>query len=334
MKKSGKKLGIILLLMGIMILGVLGCEKKEVSKKPQEEPKKNEEPQKEEPAQEEKVLNVGVLKNLDMLPGIMIENEDLDQKAGFSLNLVVYDTAKELEEDFSQHKVDVIFGDLSEEFTLKGKGLEARIIGRTDGDVVLLTGQNSGIDQVDQCKDMDVILSKQPEMLYSLHYLLAQFNFRGDFVKNRQVSSYDDVLEMVNADDQKLYLLPEPYATKAVEKGAKVLARNYDSRFCPGAILTTAMVADEHMELLENFGKAYNEAVELMATMEAAEIKAKLLNNDKTSAYIERVESFPEYRLMQVPTDEELMDAYEWAKNNQLFNGEYNREDCILKVVE
>ncbi|MBE5905499.1 MAG: hypothetical protein E7277_01730 [Lachnospiraceae bacterium] len=298
------KFGKIIVGIGILVcVGAcaVGCQKK--AEKKVEKAKNVVTSEKEDTT----TFTVWVENSLEKKPFEVMVEKGYDKEGGFQLQ---FSESSMPEEGLKDGKIQVIAGEYADVFLLQEQDIDARIIGNVTNDLVLLATADSQITNMAQMKDEEVWHKKDSDA-YALSYLLAQANYRNDYVKNREAASYEQIVKAMESGEAKLAILPKPYADKMLEAGAVCLAASSESRFCDRCLLASFRAINEQKALFEAFGKAYEQAVNDLAATDAQ----------------------VEYSLLVQPEDEVLYDVYLYSKDLWNLRREYQRKNLVQTIT-
>lgn len=323
--------GILIL---VLVLGMAGCQKKTPVNNPDSDMEQEEGPTagyETEPEEEEElpVVTVGVCKTMDALPLFLMQEEDLDRERGFVLNVQQFGTFAEQKQALLDGVLDGVLTDSATVFAVKEQGTELRIVGPADTVVCLLAGPKVEATELSECRGKMVCMPENTGMEYILDYMLAQSNYVDTYVDKSQADAYETVLMILREEPDLLVLLPEPYAGMARQQGAVVLATSQECGLSPFVTAFCKGFLDNNEDLAAGFCQAYRQAVTDLSTKTEEEkrslfsVHGGLENQDLEGL------TWNDYRLSQVPSEEELEDVYFWCQSKGLYSGEFDLGNLI-----
>ncbi|SFQ14880.1 hypothetical protein SAMN02910358_00875 [Lachnospiraceae bacterium XBB1006] len=244
-------------------------------------------------------LTVQVEDVLEKKPFLLMAERGYDEEEGFQL---AFSTKKDV-------PAAILVGEYADVFRLKAKGEERYIIGNATNDVVLLANSDCGVETIAEAKGRTVWRKKDADA-YALAYLLAQENYRSDYVLQDEADTYEQVVDAFINRQAELAILPRPYADALLKKGAIKLGSTADSRFCDRCILADKKLLKEQNALFSAFARAYQKAIEDLVLDEPD----------------------MEYTLLLQPEEETLYDVYLFCKEKWKISEEYNRADVVTTI--
>lgn len=325
------------MLILVFILGLAGCQKKTPVNNPDTEADQQEEPVKEPDKDEESDLpevTMGVCRTVDVLPLFTMQTQELDFEQGFGLTIIQYDTFEELNTAFQNNELDGMLTDSATVMASQGQERKLSIIGPADGEVSLLAGADAGVRELSQCNGKMVCMPEDTGMEYILDYLLAQNNYVDTYVDKSKADSYETVLSILSEEPDMLVLLPEPYAAMAKQQGAVELTNTKTYGLMPFVTAFGKDFLEEKADLARAFSMAYQQAVTTLATQDRQEKLSLFSANTGLSEEAITDMELPEYRMSQIPSEEELEDVYYWCLSRELYTGEFNRNDMVYDPGE
>lgn len=324
--------GILIL---VMILSVTGCQKKSPVSNSDTDIKQQEEPEpvtEEESSEEEENLpeiTVGVCKTLDTLPLFLMQEEGLDRSAGFVLKVEQFDTFAGQSEAVKNGELDGVLTDTASVIAWKGQGTQLRIVGPADMAVSLLAGPKAGVSELSQCRGKMVCMPENTGMEYILDYMLAQNNYVDTFVDKSKADAYETVLQILSEEPDILVVLPEPYAGMARKQGAVELATTAER----GPLTFVSAFREEFLtdkaELAAAFQTAYQQAASNLADKTGEEKLSLFASYTGLTDRNPEGTLWSEYRLTQIPSEEDLEDVYYWCQSKGLYEEEFDRNSMV-----
>lgn len=247
-------------------------------------------------------LRFGVLSDVDSLPFLVARDEGLYTAAGLEVKLVPFQSPVERDAAFQAGAVDGVIGDVLGAALAVQNGFPVAIAAATDGRYALLVGPEAKNLTVRGLAGTPVAGSSNTVIHYLVHRFLTEAGVPPAEVKLLAVPKMPVRLEMVLGGQVSAAGLPEPMATVAVARGARVLADSDSLGADPGAVLFTRAFLDTRSADAAAFLKA--------AATAGARINA---DNGKYRPYLTEKAGFPAeaaqtfrfvaYRPVRLPSD-------------------------------
>ena len=141
-----------------------------------------------------------------------------------------------------------------------------------------------------------------------------------------------DRLELLRNDKIDLGLMPEPFATLALNDGAILLGSANEFGLYPAVSAFSQTALDEKGEAIHNLYKAYNEAVDYMNKTDIRDYEETVI---KAVGYPEemigKIEIKP-FRTSELPPKSEIEKAIAWASNKGLCSPDLKYEQMVFDV--
>lgn len=264
------------------------------------------------------VLRIGMMSSSDVIPFVLINENGLADKYNIQLDLQLFTSAQERDAAFQTGELDGVLTDYIGICMYQNAGFDVRITGITDGDFILMAGKNTGINNINEIKGKSIAISQNTLIDYTLDNILVNNNMSGDDIVKELVPRIPDRLELLRNDKIDLGLMPEPFATLALNDGAINLGSANEFGLYPAVSAFSKAALDEKEEAIHNLYIAYNEAVDYMNNTAIKEYEETVI---KAVGYpeemIEKIE-VKAFRTSKLPSVEEVEDAIKWASDKGL----------------
>ncbi|WP_180272627.1 ABC transporter substrate-binding protein [Konateibacter massiliensis] len=305
------------LLVFTMLLAAAGCSKKEEAVSA-DAPKE--------------VIRIGMMSSSDVIPYVLINENNLADKYNFELDLQVFTSAKDRDAAFQAGELDGVLTDYVGICMYQNAGFDVKITGITDGDYILVAGKNSGITDISQIAGKSIAISENTLIEYTLDSILKANGMEAADVVKEVVPRIPDRLELLRNDQIDLGLLPEPFATLALADGAIQLGTANENGLYPAVSAFSQTALDSKNEAIRNLYKAYNEAVDYMNETDLSEYEKTVIEAvGYPEEMIGKVEIKP-FRTSQLPPKEDVEAAVAWASEKGLCDASLTYEQVTYDV--
>lgn len=275
---------------------------------------------------EKPMLRIGMMSSSDVIPYVLINEKGLAEQYGFQLDLEVFTSAKDRDAAFQSGELDGVLTDYIGICMYQNAGFDVRITGITDGDYILIAGKDTGITDIRQIEGNSIAISEKTLIEYSLDTILSENGLEASGVTKEVVPRIPDRLELLRAGQIDLSLLPEPFATLALNDGAVKLGTANECGLYPAVSAFSKKALDEKPKAVRDLYRAYNEAVGYMNSTDICEYEETVI---KAVGYPEemigKVEIHP-FRVSQLPPEEDVQAAVAWASQKGLCSPELTYE--------
>jgi NitT/TauT family transport system substrate-binding protein len=278
------------------------------------------------------VIRIGMMSSSDVIPYVLINEKGLAEKYNFELALEVFTSAKDRDAAFQAGELDGVLTDYIGVCMYQNAGFDVKITGITDGDYILVAGKNTGITDISQIKGKSIAISENTLIDYTLDNILANNNLSSTDLVKEVVPRIPDRLELLRNDKIDLGLMPEPFATIALNDGCINLGSANQFGLYPAVSAFTKTALDEKTEAIHNLYLAYNEAVAYMNNTDISEYEATVI---KAVGYPEEMKGKIEvkaFRTSTLPSKEDVEAAVKWASNKGLCSDSLSYDQMVYDV--
>ena len=215
-------------------------------------------------------LKIGLLPIEDSVPFYVAEEEKLYTQENLQVELIPFQSALERDSALAAGAIDGAIDDpIGAILFDKGQGrlkLTSICLGEkpSEGVFAILASPKSNLATVNDLKGVEIAVSNSTIIEYVTDRILSQQGFKAEEIQKLEVVKMPIRMQMLLSDAVKAATLPEPLASIAVGKGARVLATDATA---PESLSQTILVF--RTELLEKqknevaaFFRAYKASVE------------------------------------------------------------------------
>lgn len=277
-------------------------------------------------------LNIGVMYSADIIPLAVMQENDIDKKNSFELNMEVFSSAKDRDAALQAGELDGVFTDFIGVCMYQNAGIDVKITGSTDGDYQLVAGKNENVTSLDECKGKSIAISENTLIDYSLDYILEQKGYDSSYLEKVVVPKIPERVEMLSAGKIGMGLLPEPFATIAKNDGAVLLGSANELGLYPAVSAFLQSSIDKKSDVISNYYKAYDEAVDYVNKTDVSKLEDIIIEDAGFPESLRGSITLPEYRKNTLPKTEDLEKAIKWASKKQLCSESLKAEDLLVNI--
>lgn len=281
---------------------------------------------------EKPTIRIGMMSSSDVIPYVLMNENGLADKYNFKLNLEVFTSAKDRDAALQAGELDGVLTDYIGVCMYQNANFDVRITGITDGDYILLAGKNTGIKDIQDIKGKSIAISENTLIDYTLDNILANNNLESTDLAKEIVPRIPDRLELLRNDKIDLGLMPEPFATIAINDGCINLGSANQFGLYPAVSAFTKTALDEKADAIHNLYLAYNEAVDYMNKTDISKYEDTVI---KAVGYPEEMKGkieVKEFRTSTLPPKEDVEAAVKWASNKGLCKSTLTYDQMVFDV--
>jgi NitT/TauT family transport system substrate-binding protein len=279
-----------------------------------------------------KTLTIGALPSIDVMPFVIAEQQGYFKKYGVSFKLELFNSAKDRDAAFQAGTLDGLCCDEVAVCLYQNAGTDLKVTGMTDGEYVLVAGKDSGVKTIAELKGKSVAISEKTLIEYVLDSILAKNSLQAADVVKTAVPAVPVRLEMLNAKQVDAALLPEPFATFAINDGGVALSSATGIGLYPSVIAFPKPNIDSRHADIAAMYKAYNDAVDYLNSTPIANYEDLII---KTVGYPETMRGkivLPKFTKNNLPLQGDLQAVIDWASAKGLCQKTLDPKNLVTAV--
>lgn len=263
-------------------------------------------------------LKLGVLPTMECLPFYYADSIGLFDSLDVQVKLVTFDAAMDADTAFTNGAIDGIVSDLVKACVWQGNGDSMQVAMVGDLRLWLITAQNARLLKAESLREKIIGITRNSAIDYFTDKLLSSVKLQSIDLNKPQINNIRLRGMMVNQDQYDGAILPEPYASEAVARGAKRLNGTEDLKverlMC---VLFRDSIYKARKEDIQKLRLAYDKAVVALN----ADSSANVLGYFPEKQRIQLPDTLFQYVPMKpsiVFNDSMMNDVREWAKSREL----------------
>jgi NitT/TauT family transport system substrate-binding protein len=278
-------------------------------------------------------LTIGIMPAIDSVACTIAKEKKYFDKYGVDVKLEVFKSAKDRDAAFQAGKLDGVSTDEVAVALYQNAGIDLKITGVADGDFLLIASKDSGIKSINDIKGKSISISQNSVIEYTLDRMLEENSIKPEEVEKTIIPAIPIRLEMLRSNKVDLALLPEPFATFALNDGGILLDKATNHGLSPTVYAFTKKSIDEKSEEIKAFYKAYNDSVNYINNNSISEFEDVVI---EAAGYPEDMKgkiALPKYRINVLPTEKEIQDAIDWSANKGIITKKLTPKDMVSDVA-
>ncbi|SHJ27427.1 NitT/TauT family transport system substrate-binding protein [Geosporobacter subterraneus DSM 17957] len=277
-------------------------------------------------------LNIGAISSVDVIPIIIAAEKGYFEKEGVGVNFQPFKSAKDRDAAFQGGNLDGIICDMVAVSLYQNADFDVKITGVTDGDFMLIANPSAGIKTMNDLIGKSIAISEKTCIEYMLDKILEKNGMESKDVQKSMVPPIPTRLEMLRNNKVDGALLPEPFATLAIQDGGILLGSANEEGFYPSVTAFTQQAINTKANEIKAFYRAYNEAVDYINNTPIAAYEDTII---KTVGYPEDMKgkiTLPGFRKNELPSAEEIQSVIDWAAINGLVQKTLNPQNLLNDI--
>ncbi|WP_227767673.1 MetQ/NlpA family ABC transporter substrate-binding protein [Zhaonella formicivorans] len=283
---------------------------------------------------ENSVLKIGLLPVEDGLPLVLAEQKGYFAEQGLQVELVPFQSAVERDSALQSGELHGVVTDVVAAALLRDSGLDIKITTLTlgaspqEGRFAILAAPGKGFEKLADLKGKTIGISQNSIIEYVTDGLLKQAGIAPEEIQKIAVPKIPVRLEMLLNGQLDAATLPDPLATFAEFKGAKIIAADTATNLSQVVLVMTNNALQEKGEVMRRFFTAYSRAVaELNSSPE--KYRQLLVEEARIPEPIKDIYQMPHFPEPQLPEEEVVEDVLMWLTSKGLLQKEITFDDMV-----
>ena len=291
-------------------------------------------------AQDSTILRLGVLPTADCLSFYMADQCGIFDSLGLDIQLVTFNAAADCDTALAGGSIDGAVSDIVKAVVMRSKGDSVKVVMSTELHLHLLSAKNARIKRANSIKEKIFAITRNSALDLTTDRILESVKLGSEELNKPQINDIKLRARMLDQNQYDGALLPEPYASACVAKGAVRLTRTESSEADLSAIIFREDAIRNKSEQIKTLAKAYDCAIELIAGMTAEKTetdKKKAISHTNTislMSYIPTGITLNDSANIAVPRkkvsflkESAFQEAVRWAEGRSLLEKEVKYAD-------
>ena len=207
-------------------------------------------------------LKLGVLPTMECLPFYYADSIGIFDSLGIDVKLVTFEAAMDADTAFVNGCIDGIVTDLVKECIWRGNGDTAHVAMVGDLRLWLVTAPKARLLKAESIKEKIIGITRHSSVDYFADKILESGKLQSTELNKPQINNLRLRGLMVDQDQYDGAILPEPYASEAVARGAKRLTGTEDLKLTNLlCVLFNDSVSQVRKDEIQKIRQAYDMAV-------------------------------------------------------------------------
>ena len=279
------------------------------------------------------ILNIGVMSSVDYLPLAVAQENGFFEKEGVNITIHKFYSANERDAAFQSANLDGTIIDYTGAALQRAGGVKLKITSQCDGTFVLIAGENSGVNNIEDLKDKKLAISRNTVIDFCTDLVLQKANIPLDDIDRVEINKIPLRLEMLRNGKIDATMLPDPFATIALQDGNRCIIDIKEMDIHITGIAFHEKVIVQKKEALQRFYNAYNQAIALINTQPASQFHSLLVSEIGFPKELVSNIILPIYSMAQLPKEKNLEKVSEWLKSKKLIPDDFDISTLISEVL-
>ena len=285
------------------------------------------------------VIRIGLLPIDDSLPFFIAEQEGFFADRGVNVELITFDSANDKETALEAGAIDGDMTDLIVAALLKKGDTDVKIVSialgavKSEGRFVLLASPGSaGIDAIGDLRGVPIAVGNNTVIHYLSDRLTSSAGFSEEDVKTQNIPDLGLRLEALLGDKIQAAILPDPLASLAVLRGAKIIADDTqaDGNLSQSVVLFTQSAIDsKEAEIFKVMDACFEAMVFISENPGADAVRGALFSFCRIPDALQDIYQTPSYTPRALPDAASLDDVMNWMVNKGLLDAVFSYDEMV-----
>jgi len=284
------------------------------------------------PNAETQSIRIGILPDVDSLPFMLADSQNLFEKLGVTVELIKFQSPVERDAAFQAGRLDGMVGDTLGALFLEQAGFDISILSTTNGRYGLAASPQGDVTSLTQLSDKAIGVSSNTIIEYLADSLAVSAGVGQEAVKLVAIPKIPVRMELLLNGQIPAACLPEPLYSLVIAKGAKPLGDSTSLSDAPGVMIFSSAFAQRNRSDLTKVFKAYWEAAQLI-NANPDDYRAFLVDQAGFPQSLGPIFSFVTYTKPHVPSEAQIQKVVDWMNKRKLLDSVPTYEDLVESFV-
>ena len=263
-------------------------------------------------------IKLGVLPTMECLPFYYADSTGLFDSLGVDVKLVTFDAAMDADTAYVNGKIDGIVTDLVKACIWQGQGDTAKVAMVSELRMWLITAPKARLLKAESLREKIVGITRHSAVDYFADKILESVKLQSIDLNKPQINNIRLRGLMVDQDQMDGAILPEPYASEAVARGAKRLNGTEEMKVANlMCVLFNDSIHRARKREIENIRNVYDQAVMALNADTLSNVLEYIPKEHRT-AMPDTLFRYSPLHVSMAYADSMMTDVKKWAKGRKL----------------
>lgn len=263
-------------------------------------------------------IRLGVLPTMECLPFYYADSTGLFDSLGVNVHLVTFDAAMDADTAFVNGKIDGIVTDLVKACIWQGQGDTAKVAMVGELRMWLITAPKARLLKAESLREKIIGITRHSAVDYFADKILESVKLQSIDLNKPQINNIRLRGLMVDQDQMDGAILPEPYASEAVARGAKRLNGTEEMKVANlMCVLFNDSIHRARKREIENIRNVYDQAVMALNADTLSNVLEYIPKEHRT-AMPDTLFRYSPLHVSMAYADSMMTDVKKWAKGRKL----------------
>lgn len=263
-------------------------------------------------------IKLGVLPTMECLPFYYADSIGLFDSLGVNVHLVTFDAAMDADTAFVNGKIDGLVTDLVKACIWQGQGDTAMVAMVGELRMWLITAPKARLLKAESLREKIIGITRHSAVDYFADKILESVKLQSIDLNKPQINNIRIRGLMVDQDQMDGAILPEPYASEAVARGARRLNGTEEMKVANlMCVLFNDSIHQARKREIENIRSVYDQAVTALNADTRSNVLEYIPKEHRT-AMPDTLFRYSPLHVSMAYADSMMTDVKKWAKGRKL----------------
>ena len=283
-------------------------------------------------ADEKTTIKIGTMPSVDALPLAIAKEKGYFDKYNVDVQLEVFTSPLQRDSSLQANEIQGVIADSVALGLYQNADLNMKVVSLSSGNFNLIVPKNSNIKTLKDLKDKKIIISENTVIDFLNDQLLKEAKLSDKDIEKVVIAAVPARLEALNNKQADAVILPAPYDVLATEQGNKVIKTIVNEQQQISMVLLNNDILTNNQTDVENFVKAYNEAINYLNDVNPEEIKDLLIETVGYDKNAIATVKLPHFIPITLPKEEKVQEALDWSKNKGIIEKDFKAKDLMVDI--
>ena len=263
-------------------------------------------------------IKLGVLPTMECLPFYYADSIGLFDSLGVNVHLVTFDAAMDADTAFVNGKIDGLVTDLVKACIWQSQGDTAMVAMVGELRMWLITAPKARLLKAESLREKIIGITRHSAVDYFADKILESVKLQSIDLNKPQINNIRIRGLMVDQDQMDGAILPEPYASEAVARGARRLNGTEEMKVANlMCVLFNDSIHQARKREIENIRSVYDQAVTALNADTLSNVLEYIPKEHRT-AMPDTLFRYSPLHVSMAYADSMMTDVKKWAKGRKL----------------
>ncbi len=279
-------------------------------------------------------LKFGTIPVLQSLSVFVAQEKGFFKEQGINVEVVLFNSAMEKDVALTSGQIVGYFGDLMTPMVLQGNKAGVKMIAtnfNTTADqrmFAILAAPKFKDKEIGETAKTGIGTGSNTISDYLIIRLLQREKISADAINLIDVKSIPIRLQMLLSGQIAAALMPEPLATLAETKGAKVLMDDKGKKLSATVLAFNEKFLKEYPQAVKAFNRAVNRAADYI-NRNPDEVRVIMNKECKVPEPLQGSFPIPKFPKLVIPDPAQVLDVYKWMRQKQIIARDMTYKDMV-----